>query len=59
MQGAYMKKNNIERQPKEERGLFAGYKPNRLSLYLLMISAGRTNELYDVILTDMEQYKLK
>ena len=54
-----MKKNNIERQPKEKRGLFAGYKPNRLSLYLLMISAGRTNELYDVILKDMEQYKIK
>ena len=59
MQGAYMKNKSIEREPKEERGLFAGYKPNRLSLYLLMISAGRSNELYDVILKDMEQYKIK
>jgi len=54
-----MKNKSIERQPKKEEGLFAGYEPNRLSLYLLMISAGRTNELYDVILKDMEQYKIK
>ena len=54
-----MKNKSIERKPKEERGLFSGYKPNRLSLYLLMISAGRSNELYDVILKDMKQYKIK
>ena len=54
-----MKNKSIEREPKEEKGLFAGYKPNRLSFYLLMISSRRVDELYDVILRDMEQYKIK
>ena len=39
------------------QGLFKGYKPNRLSLYLLMLSSGRSDELYDVIMKDMEEYK--
>tara|TARA_R110000772_G_scaffold243600_2_gene356530 strand:- start:25 stop:528 length:504 start_codon:yes stop_codon:yes gene_type:complete len=42
---------------KMKQGLFKGYKPNRLSLYLLMLSSGRSNELYDVIMKDMEKYK--
>ena len=31
--------------PDEKRGLIAGYKPNKLSLYLLLLNTGRTHEL--------------
>jgi len=41
----------------EKIGLFAGYRPNRLSLYLLMIRTDRIEELYDVIYKDMKKYK--
>ena len=38
-------------------GLIAGYKPNRISLYILLIQTGRINELLEVLYKDMEQYK--
>ena len=38
-------------------GLIAGYKPNRISLYILLIQTGRINELLKVLYKDMEQYK--
>ena len=41
----------------EKRGLIAGYKPNRISLYILMLTTGRTDELLDVLYKDMEEYK--
>ncbi len=47
---------DIKGQPKEERGLYAGYKPNRLSLYLLMIRTDRIEELYNVIYKDMKKF---
>lgn len=53
MQGAYMKKR------KEEKGLWLGYKPNRLSFYLMLLNAGRVEQCYNIIHKDMEKYKIK
>ena len=41
----------------EKKGLIAGYKPNRISLYILMLTTGRADELLDVLYKDMEEYK--
>ena len=41
------------------RGLIAGYKPNRLSLYILMLATGRDDELMKTLYKDMEEYKIK
>ena len=41
----------------KNRGLIAGYKPNRISFYILLIQTGRINELLKVLYKDMEQYK--
>ena len=41
----------------KKRGLIAGYKPNRISLYILMLTTGRHDELMDVLYKDMEEYK--
>ena len=43
---------------KEKRGLIYGYKPNRLSFYILLIQTGRIDELLDVLYKDMQKYKL-
>ena len=41
------------------RGLIAGYEPNRISLYILMLNSGRIDELGEVLWKDMEKYKEK
>jgi len=41
----------------EKIGLIAGYKPNRISLYILMLNAGRLDELMECLYKDMEEYK--
>ena len=38
-------------------GLIAGYEPNRISLYILMLTTGRLEELMEVLYKDMEKYK--
>ena len=43
----------------KKRGLIAGYEPNRLSLYIILINADRIDELNDVLWKDMEKYKIK
>ena len=40
-------------------GLVAGYKPNRVSLYILMLSAGRYADLMELLYKDMAKYKIK
>ena len=40
-------------------GLIKGYKPNRLSLYILMLESRRLDELYNTLWKDMEKYKEK
>ena len=42
----------------KKRGLVAGYEPNRISLYVLMLSAGRNEELMELLYNDMEKYKI-
>ena len=46
-----------EVKEEKKRGLIAGYKPNRISLYILLIQTGRISELVEVLYKDMEQYK--
>ena len=36
-------------------GLIAGYKPNRISLYILMLTTGRLDELMEVLYKDMRK----
>ena len=45
-----MKKEN-------KRGLIQGYKPNRISLYILLLNTGRIEELEYLLYKDMEKYK--
>jgi len=42
----------------QDRGLIAGYRPNRLSFYLILIFSGRIGELQEAIVKDMEKYKI-
>ena len=42
----------------DKRGLIAGYKPNRLSLYILLLTTGRDDELMKTLYKDMEEYKI-
>jgi len=43
----------------DKQGIIAGYKPNRLSLYIVLIQAGRIEELLKALWKDMEEYKIK
>tara|TARA_Y100000593_G_C4220310_1_gene291470 strand:- start:357 stop:539 length:183 start_codon:yes stop_codon:yes gene_type:complete len=42
----------------KDKGLIAGYKPNRLSLYILLLESRRLDELYNVLWKDMKEYKI-
>jgi len=44
---------------KEKRGLIEGYKPNRISLYIFLITCGRIEEAIKVMYRDMEEYKIE
>ena len=41
-----------------KQGLVSGYKPNRISLYILLLMSDRQDELLEVLYKDMEQYKI-
>ena len=41
-----------------KQGLVNGYKPNRISLYILLLMSNREDELLKVLYKDMEQYKI-
>ena len=41
------------------KGLIAGYEPNRLSLYILLLQTQRFDELYNTLWKDMEEYKIE
>ena len=42
----------------KKRGLIAGYEPNRISLYIMFLVAGRNDELLDLLYNDMEEHKI-
>ena len=42
----------------KNRGLIAGYEPNRISFYILLLTTNRLDELYDVLFKDMMKYKI-
>ena len=39
------------------KGLICGYRPNRISFYITLLSVGRLKMLEDVLWKDMEKYK--
>ena len=43
----------------DKQGIIAGYKPNRLSLYIVLIQTGRIDELLKALWVDMEEYKIE
>jgi hypothetical protein len=52
------KRRGFEEVPEtKKRGLIAGYKPNRISFYILLLTTNRLQELFDVLYKDMEEYK--
>ena len=40
-------------------GIYAGFKPNRISFYLLLLQTGRIDELEDTMFKDMEEYRIE
>ena len=38
-------------------GLIAGYKPNPISLYIILLQCGRLEELLEKLYKDMEVYR--
>jgi len=40
-------------------GLIAGYEPNRISLYILLLECDRIDELREALYKDMGKYKIK
>ena len=42
---------------KEKIGLIAGYKPNPISFYILLLHSGRLDELLEKLYKDMEPYR--
>lgn len=42
----------------KKSGLMYGYKPNRLSFYLILLDAGRLEMLRNTLYKDMERYRL-
>ena len=53
-----MKTGFTEIPEKEKRGLVAGYKPNRISLYILLLGCGRHKELVDLLYEDEKKFKM-
>ena len=49
--------NKTEIKSTKKIGLIAGYVPNRISLYILMLTTGRLDELMEVLYMDMEPYR--
>jgi|10_taG_2_1085330.scaffolds.fasta_scaffold77431_2 hypothetical protein len=49
---------SFEEVTSKKRGLIAGYEPNRISLYILLLHSGRQDELLEILYKDMEQYKI-
>ena len=47
----------MEKNVTEGLGLVADYKPNRISFYILLLASGRTEQLKDVLYSDMEKYR--
>ena len=48
----------MEQTNDDSRGIYAGFKPNRISFYLLLLQTGRHDELQDAMFKDMEKYRI-
>jgi len=42
----------------DDRGLINGYRPNRISLYILLLISGRLDELGETLEKDMQKYRI-
>jgi len=40
------------------RGLIEGYKPNRISWYIMLLTTNRLDMLMDTLYKDMEEFKI-
>jgi len=40
------------------RGLIAGYEPNRISWYIMLLTTNRLDMLMDTLYKDMEEFKI-
>ena len=52
-------KNHDFKTSEDDMGLIHGYKPNRISLYIVLLNANRLEELNDLLYRDMEEYKIQ
>lgn len=52
-------KNHDFKTSEDDMGLIHGYKPNRISLYIVLLNANRFTELNDLLYADMEEYKIQ
>ena len=43
---------------KMAKGLIKGYKPNRISYYIVLLMSDRRDELLEVLYKDMQEYKI-
>ena len=43
----------------KKRGLIAGYEPNKISFYIMLLQCGRADELLRVLWKDMQEYKIE
>ena len=48
----------MKKASNNKRGLIAGYEPNRISLYILLLHTNREDELLEILYKDMEKYKI-
>ena len=51
-------KSNMEVVSDERLGLVADYKPNRISLYILLLGCGRHKQLVDLLYEDEKRFKM-
>ena len=49
--------SKVEIKNQKKIGLIAGYKPNRISVYILLLECGRIESLREALWKDMEPYR--
>ena len=49
--------SKVEIKNQKKLGLIAGYKPNPISFYILLLQCGRLDELLEKLYKDMEIYR--
>lgn len=50
-------KVKVKESKKQEDGIIVDYKPNRITLYIMLLNTGRLEDLNEVLHKDMEVFK--